>query len=67
MPDLLTLPEVREALRVSRATVTRLIARKELPIVKVGRRTFVTRQALEAFVTRQQPHPPATPPPEVTR
>jgi excisionase family DNA binding protein len=64
MPDLLTLPEVWAALRVSRATVTRLIARKALPVVKVGRRTFVTRQALEAFVRRQETHAAATPPPE---
>ena len=54
MPKLLTLPEVQAQLRVSRATVRRLIIRGQLPIVKVGRRTLVTRQALEAFVRQQQ-------------
>jgi excisionase family DNA binding protein len=54
MPKLLTLPEVQAHLRVSRATVRRLISRGQLPIVKVGRRTLVTRQALEAFVRQQQ-------------
>jgi excisionase family DNA binding protein len=53
MPKLLTLPEVQAHLRVSRATVRRLITRGEFPIVKVGRRTLVTRQALEAFVQQQ--------------
>jgi excisionase family DNA binding protein len=53
MPKLLTLPEVQAHLRVSRATVRRLITRGQLPIVKVGRRTLVTRQALEAFVRQQ--------------
>jgi excisionase family DNA binding protein len=54
MPTLLTLPEVQAHLRVSRATVRRLIIRGQLPIVKVGRRTLVTRQALDAFVRHQQ-------------
>jgi excisionase family DNA binding protein len=54
MPQLLTLPEVQAQLRVSRATVRRLITRGQLPIVKVGRRTLVTRQALDAFVRQQQ-------------
>jgi excisionase family DNA binding protein len=54
MAKLLTLPEVQAQLRVSRATVRRLITRGQLPIVKVGRRTLVTRQALEAFVRQQQ-------------
>jgi excisionase family DNA binding protein len=53
MPKLLTLPEVQAYLRVSRATVRRLIIRGQLPIVKVGQRTLVTRQALEAFVRQQ--------------
>jgi excisionase family DNA binding protein len=51
--QLLTLPEVQAHLRVSRATVRRLITRGQLPIVKVGRRTLVTRQALESFVRQQ--------------
>jgi excisionase family DNA binding protein len=54
MSELLTLPEVWAQLRVSRATVTRLIAKGQLPVVKVGRRTFITRQALDAFVQHQQ-------------
>jgi excisionase family DNA binding protein len=54
MPKLLTLPEVETQLRVSRATVRRLIRRGQLPIVKVGRRTLVTRPALEAFVRERE-------------
>jgi excisionase family DNA binding protein len=53
MPKLLTLPEVQAHLRVSRATVRHLISRGQLAIVKVGRRTLVARQALEAFVWQQ--------------
>ena len=54
MPQLLTLLEVQAQLRVSRTTVRRLITRGQLPIVKIGRRTLVTRQALDVFVRHQQ-------------
>jgi excisionase family DNA binding protein len=62
MPKLWTVPEVMKALRVSRATIYRLMARHELPIVKVGRRTLVMRQALDAFIQRQQQECPGPAP-----
>jgi excisionase family DNA binding protein len=54
MPKLLTLPEVQAQLRVSRATVRRLISRGQLPIVKIGRRTLVTPQAVRAFIRQRE-------------
>jgi excisionase family DNA binding protein len=60
MPKLLTLSEVQAHLRVSRATVRRLITRGQLPIVKVGRRTLVTRQAVEVFIRQHETRVAAT-------
>jgi excisionase family DNA binding protein len=57
MPKLLTLPEVQAHLRVSRATVRRLITRGQLLIVKVGRRTLVTQQAVRAFIRQHEATP----------
>jgi excisionase family DNA binding protein len=58
MPKLLTIPEVMKALRVSRATIYRLMANDALPFVKIRRRTLVSRDALDAFIQRQQQERP---------
>jgi excisionase family DNA binding protein len=50
MEDLLTLAEAAEALRVSQATVRRLIERGELRGVRVGRLWRVPKAALEAYL-----------------
>jgi excisionase family DNA binding protein len=50
MEDLLTLAEAAEALRVSQATVRRLIDAGELRGVRVGRLWRVPKAALEAYL-----------------
>jgi excisionase family DNA binding protein len=47
MTDRLTKPEAQAYLRVSRATLDRLIATKTLPIIKLGRRVFIRQAALD--------------------
>ena len=51
MEDLLTLAEAAEALRVSQATVRRLIERGELRAVRVGRLWRVPRAAVEGMAS----------------
>lgn len=46
----MTVLEAATALRVSRATVYRLIHRGELAKTKVGRRTRITAQSFAAYV-----------------
>jgi excisionase family DNA binding protein len=48
--DMLTKPEAWRYLRVSRATLDRLMAAGTLPVIKLGRRVFFRRAALEAFL-----------------
>ena len=55
MEDLLTLAEAAEALRVSQATVRRLIERGELPAVRVGRLWRISSNALEAYLGGDDP------------
>jgi excisionase family DNA binding protein len=55
MEDLLTLAEAAEALRVSQATVRRLIERGELRGVRVGRLWRVPKAALEAYLGGDDP------------
>lgn len=50
--ELLTLKEVAHYLRVSRATVFRLLRGRSLASRKVGRRTLVHRADLAAFIAR---------------
>lgn len=50
MPDLLTLDEVADRLRVSRRTVERLIASGQIRPTRVGSRTLVSDRELEAYV-----------------
>lgn len=57
--DRLTLREAHEWLRVSPVTLYRLMARGEIAVVRIGRRTFVERSELERFIasrrTRRRP------------
>lgn len=55
MEDLLTLAEAAEALRVSQATVRRLIDGGELRAVRVGRLWRVPKAALEAYLGGDDP------------
>jgi excisionase family DNA binding protein len=57
--ELLTIPEVTKALRVSKTTVLRLVngdrvAPARLPAIRIGRRILVRRQTLEAFVRHSE-------------
>ena len=50
---LLKVPEVARLLRISRNLAYELVARGELPSVRLGRVIRVPRQALEAWIARQ--------------
>jgi len=43
---LLTVPEVANFLRVSRATIYLMVGRGEFPVVKLGKRTLLPRAAV---------------------
>lgn len=51
-PNLLTLPEAAQALRISRSSLYRLMGRQELGSVRVGGRRLISRRVLEAFIAR---------------
>ncbi|EXJ51496.1 helix-turn-helix domain-containing protein [Microbacterium sp. MRS-1] len=51
---LLTLPESMERLRVSKATLYRLIRDREIPSVKIAARRFIFESDLERFLTHQR-------------
>jgi excisionase family DNA binding protein len=50
--SILKLPEVADELRVSVATVRRLIQRKQLAAVRIGNQLMVRTAALETYVER---------------
>lgn len=50
--DLLTLAEAQKLLRVSHWTLHRLIAERQLPTVSIGRRRFLTRGDVAAFIAK---------------
>lgn len=52
VPELLTVPEVAEILRVCVRTVWRLINEQELECRRIRRRVFVTREALDSYLRR---------------
>jgi len=54
IPEVLTVAEVAEALRVAKMTVYRLIHAKELQTVKVGRSFRILRPSLEAYLKRTE-------------
>lgn len=49
-PLLLSLPEAREKLRVSKATLDRLLRQERLRKVKIGSRAFVAATEIERFI-----------------
>jgi excisionase family DNA binding protein len=51
-PHLLTVDEARQALRISRWTLYRLIQQRQLTTVKIGSRRLVPRESLEALIAR---------------
>ena len=50
MPELLTLAETGDHLRLSLSSVKRLVADGRLPVVRVGRATRVRPQDLRVFI-----------------
>ncbi len=54
LEPLLSFDETREVLRVSKATLHRLVARGEITSVKVADRRLFERQAIEAFIAAAQ-------------
>jgi excisionase family DNA binding protein len=52
-PDLLTVPEAAKLLRISRNLAYELVARQQLPCVRLGRVIRVPRSALDAWIGRQ--------------
>ena len=50
---LLTLPDAADTLRVSTRTVRRLIARGELPVLRVGRQLRLADAGLAAYLRRR--------------
>ena len=56
----LTVAEAADLLRVSRAFAYELVARGELPAVRLGRRIVVPRAAIERMLADSMPatHPP---------
>lgn len=50
--ELCSLPEASELLGVSRTTVFALIKRGDLQRVKIGARTFISRDSIDGFVHR---------------
>ncbi len=51
-PQVLTVPEVAEILRVGRNLVYRMIERGEIPAIRVGRKIRVPRLALDRYLDR---------------
>jgi len=49
-PGLLTVPEAAQLLRISRNLAYELVARNELPAVRLGRAIRVPRRELEAWI-----------------
>jgi excisionase family DNA binding protein len=49
-PQLVTVAEAAEALRISDRTVFRWVERGELPVVRLGRRVLLREQDLAAYV-----------------
>jgi excisionase family DNA binding protein len=62
LPDLLTVAEVAERLRISKMTVYRLIHTEQLPAIRLGRSFRVPAPAVAAIVNSE--HPRVGQPPE---
>jgi len=50
MQDLLTVPEAARYLRIDRAHCYELAEREQIPVLRIGRRIVVPRQALEDWI-----------------
>jgi excisionase family DNA binding protein len=53
LPEVLTIQEMANHLRVHRSTIYRMIWRRELPVFRVGNDYRITRLALHEWVARQ--------------
>jgi excisionase family DNA binding protein len=51
--SLLTVKEVAERLRVGRTTVYELLAKRELPAIKIGRARRIPQSALDRWIAEQ--------------
>ena len=51
-PELLTLPEAAERLRLKPSTLRAWILKRRIPYVKLGSRVFIRRSDIEALITR---------------
>jgi len=49
-----TVPETASLLGISRAHAYELVARKELPAIRLGRRVVVPRQAIQDLLRRRE-------------
>jgi len=58
LQQVMTVPEIATALRVSRATVYRLVNTGVLPGMRVGKTVRVTRRAVQEFMRTPTPQSP---------
>jgi excisionase family DNA binding protein len=54
MARLLTMPEVMQYLRLSRAAVHRLVRAGRLPVVRIGGRVLFRKETLDAFISNAE-------------
>jgi excisionase family DNA binding protein len=50
--DLMTVTELAEYLRISRASVYRLVRQRQIPVSKVGRQLRFRRDAVDAWLSK---------------
>ena len=50
IPQLLSIEETSEALRISKDSVKRLLRQKKLPRVKIGNRTLIKAMDVESYI-----------------
>ena len=53
-PELMTLAEVAEYLRVSKATTYRLVQRKQIPVANVGRQLRFRRDRVDKWLSSNE-------------
>ena len=53
-PDILTIKDCQDILQVSRGTILRLLHEDELPPFRVGNRWRVRREAMLAFIEKNE-------------
>lgn len=52
MTDALNITEAAQVLHVSKRTMERLIGQREIDVLRIGRRVFITRRALTDYLNR---------------